>query len=72
MNTVDEIELAIGQLPPEQWLEIRRWIDTHAPKATRAVDVDWSKSAAVTRRRAPETRLAASVVMEALAAVRDG
>ena len=71
MSTVAEIELAIGQLPPEQWIEIRRWIDTHAPKAAPAVEVDWSKSAAVTRRRVPETRLGANVIMDALAAVRE-
>jgi hypothetical protein len=32
VSTVAEIEAAIAQLPPAQWLEIRRWIDTHAPK----------------------------------------
>ena len=33
MSTVAEIERAIGHLPPEQWTEIRRWMDAHAPKA---------------------------------------
>ncbi len=33
MSTLAEIEAAIAQLPPEQWLEIRRWLDSHAPKA---------------------------------------
>ena len=32
MSTLQEIEAAIEQLPPEQWLEIRRWMDAHAPK----------------------------------------
>jgi hypothetical protein len=30
MSTVAEIERAIGQLSPEQWLEIRRWMDAQA------------------------------------------
>lgn len=29
MSTVAKIEEAIGQLPPEQWAEIRRWMDSH-------------------------------------------
>ena len=33
MSTITEIEAAIEQLPPEQWQEIRRWLDSHAPKA---------------------------------------
>ena len=73
MSTVAEIERAIGELPPEQWTEIRRWMDLHSHKPENGDVVkcmDWSKSAAVTRRRAPETRLAASVVMDALVAVR--
>lgn len=32
MSTLAEIENAIGTLPPEQWQEIRRWMDCHAPK----------------------------------------
>jgi hypothetical protein len=32
MSTLAEIEAAIAQLPPTQWLEIRRWMDAHAPK----------------------------------------
>lgn len=71
MSTVAEIEQAIGQLPPEQWTEIRRWMDAHAPKTAQAGEVDWSRSASVTRRRAPETQLQARIVMEALAAVRE-
>jgi len=39
--------------------------------AQHAGRVDWAKSASVTRRRAPETRLAAETVMDALAAVRE-
>ena len=34
MSTVAEIEKAIGQLPPEQRVEIRRWMDTHASPPT--------------------------------------
>ena len=33
MSTLAEIEAAIAQLPPTQWMEIRRWMDAHAPKA---------------------------------------
>ena len=32
MSTLAEIEAAIAQLPPTQWMEIRRWMDAHAPK----------------------------------------
>lgn len=34
MSTLAEIEEAIKQLPPEQWMEIRRWIDQHVPRMT--------------------------------------
>jgi hypothetical protein len=71
MSTLTEIEAAIEQLPPEQWQEIRRWLDNHAPKAPAAPRVDWAGSHSVTRPRSTETRLAAGVVMEALAAVRE-
>ena len=33
MNTLTEIEAAIAQLPPAHWMEIRRWMDAHAPKS---------------------------------------
>jgi hypothetical protein len=39
MSTVAEIERAIGHLPPEQWTEIRRWMDAHAPKAAPSADL---------------------------------
>jgi hypothetical protein len=71
MSTLAEIEKAIEQLPPEQWVEIRRWLDSHAPKAAASPQVDWAGSQSVTRQRKPETRLDASVVAEALAAVRE-
>ena len=32
MSTVAEIERAIEKLPPEQWAEIRRWMDSYAPQ----------------------------------------
>ena len=32
MSTLAEIERAIAMLPPEQWAEIRRWINSSAPK----------------------------------------
>ena len=32
MSTLAEIEAAIAQLPPAHWMEIRRWMDAHAPK----------------------------------------
>lgn len=71
MSTLAEIEAAIQQLPPEQWVEIRRWLDSHAPKAPASARVDWSHSHAVMRQRPAETRLDARVVAEALAAVRE-
>ena len=33
MSTLTEIEAAIAQLPPAHWMEIRRWMDAHAPKS---------------------------------------
>ncbi len=71
MSTLTEIENAIEQLPPEQWVEIRRWLDSHAPKAAASPHVDWTGSRSVTRQRPPETRLDAAVVAGALAAVRE-
>ena len=43
MSTVSEIEAAIAQLPPTQWMEIRRWLDTHASAVTmpEAFEVFW-------------------------------
>ena len=32
MSTLAEIEQAIEQLAPEQWAEVRRWMDAHRPK----------------------------------------
>ena len=71
MSTLAEIENAIEQLSQEQWMEIRRWLDSHAPKAAVPAHVDWDGSHAVTRHRSMETRIDASVVAEALAAVRE-
>lgn len=31
MSTLAEIEQAIEKLPPEQWVEIRRWMEARAP-----------------------------------------
>ena len=75
MSTLAEIETAIAQLPPEQWEEIRRWMDRAAPtprcaQPTTAGLVDWTNSAAATRRREPQTCVPAAVVADALAAVR--
>ena len=39
MSTVAEIERAISHLPPEQWTEIRRWMDAQAPKAAPGADL---------------------------------
>ena len=39
MSTVAEIERAISHLPPEQWTEIRRWMDAHVPKAASGADM---------------------------------
>ena len=71
MSTLAEIEAAIEELPPDQWLEIRRWLDSHMPKAAVPPSVDWDASQSVTRQRASETRLDAAVVAEALAVVRE-
>ena len=38
MSTLAEIEAAIEKLPPEQWTEIRRWMDEHAPRTSGPVD----------------------------------
>ncbi len=32
MSTLAEIEQAIARLAPDQWLEIRRWMDRHGPR----------------------------------------
>ena len=71
MSTLAEIEAAIEELPPDQWLQIRHWLDSHMPKAATSPRVDWDASQSVTRQRAPETKLDAAVVAEALAAVRE-
>jgi hypothetical protein len=71
MSTLAEIEAAIEQLPPEQWLEIRQWLDSHTPKPPIPPQVDWVGSHAVTRQRPPGTQLDAAVVAEALSAVRE-
>ena len=39
MSTPTEIEAAIAQLPPAQWVEVRRWMDAHAPRAATTVSV---------------------------------
>jgi hypothetical protein len=37
MSTVAEIEQAIEKLTPEQWIEIRRWMDRRTPVPVSAV-----------------------------------
>ena len=37
MRTVADIEHAIENLTPEQWVEIRRWMDRRAPVPASAV-----------------------------------
>ena len=32
MSSLAEIERAISHLPPEQWTEVRRWMDAHTPQ----------------------------------------
>ena len=39
MSTPAEIEAAIAQLPPAQWMEVRHWMDAHAPRAATTVSV---------------------------------
>ena len=39
MSTLAEIERAISHLPPEQWVEIRRWMDAHAPDQAQGADM---------------------------------
>ena len=36
MSTVAEIEKAIEKLAPEQWWEIRRWMDQRGPRPSEA------------------------------------
>jgi hypothetical protein len=74
VSTVTEIESAIAQLPPDQWAEIRRWMDAQARQTGGGLaspHVDWSQSAGVRRTRPPEDRVAAEVVMEILREGRD-
>lgn len=71
MSTLTEIENAIEQLPPEQWVEIRRWMDSCAPLPAIPPLVNWAESQAVTRHRSAETRIDASVVADALGVIRD-
>jgi hypothetical protein len=37
VSTLTEIEKAIEALPPDQWWEIRRWMEDHPPKSGRPV-----------------------------------
>ena len=39
MSTLAEIEQAISHLPPEQWVEIHRWMDANAPDQTPGADM---------------------------------
>ena len=39
VSTLAEIEQAISHLPPEQWVEIRRWMDAHAPDQGQGADM---------------------------------
>lgn len=39
MRTLAEIEQAISRLPSEQWVEIRRWMDAHAPNQAQDADM---------------------------------
>lgn len=39
MSTLAEIEQAISHLPPDQWMEIRRWMDAHTPHPAQAWDM---------------------------------
>ena len=39
MSTLAEIERAISHLPPEQWMEIRRWMDANAPEQAKEADM---------------------------------
>lgn len=71
MSTLAEIEQAIQTLPPEQWTEIRRWMDSHAPIRPRPPRVDWSKSSAVTSQRDKGRLLAASEVAALFDELRD-
>ena len=72
MSTIAEIEAAIEDLPAEQQEEIRRWMEGVGPKQqTAASNVDWSKSAAVTRERRPEECVDAKRILEVLAEGRE-
>ncbi len=40
MSSVAEIEQAIGKLPPEQWEEIRRWMESHPQRTDAGTRMD--------------------------------
>jgi len=65
MSTLAEIEAAIAQLPPKQWMEIRRWMDAHAPK------VETPEALKVFRELQDEVRLTAEGAAEWKEAVAD-
>ena len=62
MTTLAENEQAIPALPPEQWTETRRWMDSHAPMPPRPERMDWAKSPAATSQRDKGRVLAAGDV----------
>ncbi len=39
VSTLAEIKKAISYLPPEQWMEIRRWMDAHALNRAQGADM---------------------------------
>ncbi|EDY18629.1 hypothetical protein CfE428DRAFT_4015 [Chthoniobacter flavus Ellin428] len=74
MSTVTEIERAIALLPPEQWAEIRRWMDSQLPPTdvnARKQSVDWSQSMGVKRARRAEECVAAEAVLDVLREARE-
>ena len=74
MSTAQEIEGAISKLSATEWQELWGWMSERKPKGP-AIEmpatVDWSQSAAATRKRNPARCLPAQVVLDALAAGRE-
>ena len=73
MSTIAEIEAAIESLPSEKREEIQRWMDGHGRPGQQAAarNVDWSKSAAITRERRHEECVDAKRILNVLAEGRE-
>jgi hypothetical protein len=69
MSTVEEIEAAISRLSESERLELRELLSERDREAAREAanrKVDWTQSAAFTRKRDPDECLPAEVILDAL------